>query len=73
MSDIAIHLKNAAGFGRKIEKAWLFVVAIFIGLAIFVPLIIGTIWLGVQPDLVLNYTAASVDAVVGAYRAAIGG
>jgi NADH-quinone oxidoreductase subunit M len=42
-------------------------------LLIFVPLIIGTIWLGVQPDLVLNYTAASVDAVVGAYRAAIGG
>ena len=38
MSDIAIHLKNAAGFGRKIEKAWLVVVAIFIGLAIFVPL-----------------------------------
>jgi len=42
-------------------------------LLIFVPLIVGTIWLGVQPDLVLNYTAASVDAVVGAYRAAIGG
>ena len=38
MSDIAIYLKNAAGFGRKIEKAWLVVVAIFIGLAIFVPL-----------------------------------
>ena len=42
-------------------------------LLIFVPLIVGTIWLGVQPDLVLNYTAASVDAVVGAYQAAIGG
>jgi len=42
-------------------------------LALFVPLIVGTIWLGVQPDLVLNYTAASVDAVVGAYNAAIGG
>ncbi len=42
-------------------------------LAIFIPLIIGTIWLGVQPDLVLNYTAASVDAVVGAYTAATGG
>jgi NADH-quinone oxidoreductase subunit M len=42
-------------------------------LLIFVPLIVGTIWLGVQPDVVLNYTAASVDAVVGAYKAAIGG
>lgn len=42
-------------------------------LLIFVPLIVGTIWLGVQPDLILNTTAASVDAVVGAYRAATGG
>ncbi|MBB5745895.1 NADH-quinone oxidoreductase subunit M [Brevundimonas variabilis] len=42
-------------------------------LAIFVPLIVGTIWLGVQPGLVLDYTAASVDAVVTTYRAAIGG
>jgi len=42
-------------------------------LALFVPLIVGTIWLGVQPDLVLNTTAASVDAVVAAYNAAIGG
>lgn len=42
-------------------------------LAIFVPLIVGTIWLGVQPGLVLDYTAASVDAVVTSYRAAIGG
>jgi NADH-quinone oxidoreductase subunit M len=42
-------------------------------LAIFVPLIIGTIWLGVQPGLVLDYTAASVDAVVGGWRLATGG
>ena len=42
-------------------------------LVIFVPLIVGTIWLGVQPGLVLDYTAASVDAVVTTYRAAIGG
>lgn len=42
-------------------------------LAIFVPLIVGTIWLGVQPDLVLNYTAASVDAVVNGWQLAIGG
>jgi len=42
-------------------------------LLIFVPLIVGTIWLGIQPDLILNYTAASVDAVVGAYRTATGG
>jgi NADH-quinone oxidoreductase subunit M len=42
-------------------------------LLIFVPLIVGTIWLGLQPDLILNTTAASVDAVVGAYRAATGG
>ena len=42
-------------------------------LVLFVPLIVGTIWLGVQPDLVLNYTAASVDQVVGAWRLATGG
>ncbi|MBU1347670.1 MAG: NADH-quinone oxidoreductase subunit M [Alphaproteobacteria bacterium] len=42
-------------------------------LVIFIPLIVGTIWLGVQPDLVLNYTAASVDGVVGAWRLATGG
>ena len=42
-------------------------------LVIFVPLIVGTIWLGVQPDLVLNYTAASVDAVVNGWQLATGG
>jgi NADH-quinone oxidoreductase subunit M len=42
-------------------------------LLIFAPLIIGTIWLGVQPGLVLDYTAASVEALTTTYRAAIGG
>ncbi|MFC5343014.1 NADH-quinone oxidoreductase subunit M [Brevundimonas staleyi] len=42
-------------------------------LVLFVPLIVGTIWLGVQPDLVLNYTAASVDAVVNGWQLATGG
>jgi NADH-quinone oxidoreductase subunit M len=42
-------------------------------LVIFVPLIVGTIWLGVQPGLVLDYTAPSVDAVIGAWRLATGG
>ena len=42
-------------------------------LLIFAPLIIGTLWLGVQPGLVLDYTAASVEALTTAYRAAIGG
>ena len=42
-------------------------------LVIFIPLIVGTIWLGVQPDLVLNYTAASVDAVVNGWQLATGG
>ncbi len=37
MSDISLHLKNAAGFGRRIERAWLAVVAIFLGLVVFVP------------------------------------
>jgi NADH-quinone oxidoreductase subunit M len=40
---------------------------------IFVPLIVGTLWLGVQPDVVFNITAASVDNLVANYRAAIGG
>ena len=42
-------------------------------LLIFAPLIIGTLWLGVQPGLVLDYTAASVEALTSAYQLAIGG
>lgn len=42
-------------------------------LILFVPLIAGTLWLGVQPGLVLDVTAASVEGVTSAYRAAIGG
>ncbi|HEV2082989.1 MAG TPA: NADH-quinone oxidoreductase subunit M [Brevundimonas sp.] len=42
-------------------------------LILFVPLIVGTLWLGVQPGLVLDVTAASVESVTSAYRAAIGG
>ena len=40
---------------------------------IFAPLIIGTLWLGVQPGLVLDYTAASVEALTSAYQLATGG
>ena len=40
---------------------------------IFTPLILGTLILGVQPGLVLDYTAASVSAVTTAYQLAIGG
>ncbi len=42
-------------------------------LLIFTPLIIGTLWLGVQPGLVLDYTNASVGALTAAYQLAIGG
>jgi NADH-quinone oxidoreductase subunit M len=42
-------------------------------LLIFAPLIIGTLWLGVQPGLVLDYTAASVEALTTAYQATTGG
>ncbi len=42
-------------------------------LGVFVPLIIGTIWLGVQPGAVLDLTEGSVNALVATYRAAIGG
>ena len=37
MSDISLHLKNAAGWGRRIERAWLVGVAIFLGLVVLVP------------------------------------
>ena len=40
---------------------------------VFAPLIIGTLWLGVYPAAVFDITQTSVDAVVGAYRAAIAG
>ena len=42
-------------------------------LLIFAPLILGTLILGVQPGLVLDYTEASVSAVTTAYQLAIGG
>ena len=40
---------------------------------IFSPLIVGTLVLGLQPGLVVNLTAASIDRLVEAYRAAGGG
>jgi NADH-quinone oxidoreductase subunit M len=41
--------------------------------AIFAPLIAATLVLGVQPGLIMNLTQASVDHLVSAYQAAIGG
>ncbi len=41
--------------------------------AIFAPLIVSTLFLGVYPHSIFQYTGASVDALVGAYRAATGG
>lgn len=41
--------------------------------AIFAPLVAATLVLGVQPGLVMNLTQASVDHLVSAYQAAIGG
>jgi len=40
---------------------------------IFVPLILSTLYLGVQPDVVFNITHASTQALVDAYQAATGG
>ena len=40
---------------------------------IFAPLIVGALWLGLQPGAVLDLTAASVDHLVAGYQAAIGG
>jgi NADH-quinone oxidoreductase subunit M len=40
---------------------------------IFVPLIVGALVLGVQPHLIFNVTQTSVDHLVSAYHAAIGG
>ena len=42
-------------------------------LLVFVPLIVGTIWLGVYPAAVLDLTEVSVGALTSAYQAAIGG
>jgi NADH-quinone oxidoreductase subunit M len=39
---------------------------------IFAPLLIGTLWLGVQPGAVFNITQTSVDHLVSAYHAALG-
>ncbi len=42
-------------------------------MVVFAPLIVSTLYLGVQPDVVFHITGASVDALVGAWRAAIAG
>ncbi len=39
---------------------------------IFAPLVLATLWLGVQPNLVFEITGASVDQLVTTYQAAIG-
>ncbi|RAK68970.1 NADH-quinone oxidoreductase subunit M [Phenylobacterium kunshanense] len=41
--------------------------------AIFAPLIVATLYMGVQPNIVFDLTNASVDQLVRAYQAAIGG
>ena len=41
--------------------------------AIFTPLIVATLVLGVQPGLIFNITQSSVDLLVGNWRAAVGG
>ena len=73
MSDIAIHLKNAAGFGRRIEKAWLVVVAIFLGLGIFLPLqaeaslgFVAKAFFGMAPFLAVAIVAAAYARSTGA-------
>jgi NADH-quinone oxidoreductase subunit M len=42
-------------------------------LLLFVPLIIGTIGLGIYPNAILDFTGPTVEALTTAYRAAIGG
>jgi len=42
-------------------------------IVIFAPLIISMLYMGVQPNSVLNLTSASVDQLVRVYQAAIGG
>ncbi|MBL8556927.1 MAG: NADH-quinone oxidoreductase subunit M [Phenylobacterium sp.] len=41
--------------------------------AIFAPLIVSTLYLGIQPNSVFDLTSASVDQLVRVYQAAIGG
>jgi NADH-quinone oxidoreductase subunit M len=38
---------------------------------VFAPLIVGALWLGVQPSAVFNITQTSVDHLVSAYHAAL--
>jgi NADH-quinone oxidoreductase subunit M len=42
-------------------------------IAIFAPLVVGTLYLGLQPNSVFDLTSASVDQLVRVYQAAIGG
>ena len=40
---------------------------------IFSPLIVGTLWLGLSPDVVFHITGSATEALVSAYHAAVGG
>ncbi len=42
-------------------------------IAIFAPLIAGTLLLGIYPAFVFDFTTASIDTLVAGYRAAVGG
>jgi NADH-quinone oxidoreductase subunit M len=42
-------------------------------IAVFAPLVIATLYMGVQPNIVFDVTQASVDQLVRVYQAAIGG
>ena len=42
-------------------------------MVVFAPLVASTLYLGLQPNVVFNITGPSVDALVGAWRAAIAG
>ena len=48
-------------------------VALFFRVVEDAPLIVGALWLGVQPGAVFNITQTSVDHLVSAYHAALGG
>ena len=61
-------LRAAAGV-----RVPLAILVLYVLVAIFAPLIAATLVLGVYPSAVFNLTQASVDHMVSAYQAAIGG
>ena len=64
--------RKRRGIGLAARVLWLIVVFVIIAeIAIFVPLVLLTIWYGIAPGTILDAFAAPTEALIKNYQAAI--